>query len=414
MFLLFVNFLLFFAKPMKQIRYKLLILAFADVVILLAQGYRHEQEISRLECLQSRLGLPVTAGGFGGEWINEVIPGRPDDHNNWFFKPGCLQDLFTFNESLFCRSALQCKNLLFVGDSVMFQVFAAGLSLPFPSRRRRRLYRCPTLCKGINNTSSVCSKERSKYSNHHIIVCIPHCGGKDVLLSYVRHDHLVNVHGKRHTGDHMCTYWQDILGNFSYVFMSTGAHVPDLVSYPFGRATKHSNLTNLFNNEAAALAATFLKYSKPNTVLIWQSAHWGNLKVSGRCEERPSSEPIEPEKNIQYVNKFGDTVSFHWDKIPKLNEAYRHYLTHSLSPLKRVLLLDTAELMSSVPNCRKDYIHFVDENLRWSPTWRVWHLLMNLLIAYHEPTLHPDTPQTVIVAVKSRKVVPNSRRDTKS
>ena len=146
-----------------------------------------------------------------------------------------------------------------------------------------------------------------------------------------------------------------------------------MIKYPYSlAASSNFNYSQLFEQEANDLADVFLKHSAKDAVLIFQTGHWGARSFHGNCYEHPLIDPPPPE----------DFNGYHWSQIPVLNSYYKTILKQRISS-DRLVILDTAEMLAARIGCRVDYVHFTHSRFPFSPNWRIWQLLQNVLTSFH-------------------------------
>lgn len=365
-----------------------------------------EMNVSRLECLQSEIGL----NKHDGKWISNrnihggVLKETPNTH--WFYQlPKC--HLTFFNEKSFCQEALKCRSLLIVGDSTTYtmveiteHIFNVKIATGEP---------CPTSngCWG-DNKNDMCNDDapnhiKLKYRVQHFQVCGDYCVDK-VLFTYMRNSVLPNHHGKEYFREHQCDFWRNIVHKYGYFLVNIGPHIPTLIEHPYGRNKSVENddeLRSILRREASELANIFLNITrkvnkKLAPVMIYQTGHWGAVNWDqGNCDTPPLKEtPVTVISHPPALNEWcdingtlrlNDTASgrcYYWDKIPILNTVFKNTLRKEL-PRDKLLILDTANLYALRPHCRVDYIHFIDSKHSFSPQYMTWHLLQNLLVEYH-------------------------------
>ena len=72
----------------------------------------------------------------------------------------------------------------------------------------------------------------------------------DTTMSYIRHDYIYGHHGQAWNKNSVCDYWQEIVHNKDLIITSFGAHLPEVLSHPFGEpSTGGGGTTNVpFNS----------------------------------------------------------------------------------------------------------------------------------------------------------------------
>jgi len=305
-----------------------------------------EEEMGRYECLQSNLGK------LNGTWLREDIFGKPQEKDHWVFQPSCAK-LEPFSSQRFCQLGLECKHdILFVGDSTTLQVYTTA-SMIFYNQWEGGMSSsdCPRKSRNDCFGHPACTIPKVREVPMYTMkICEAECGGRGgVRIDYIRHDHLVNHHGSSWALDLQCEHWKKVLGRYHYVFVSTGPHVPAMITHPFSKPELPENMTyaQLFKQEAQDLGNLFLNESKKGSVLIYQTGMWGIEKYIEDCNDMPNDEPVAPT----------DYHNYSWRSIPLLNSNYTHTLMDMLGP-ERFMQMDTADLFAKIVGCRQDPLHF--------------------------------------------------------
>lgn len=295
-------------------------------------------------------------------------------------------------------AALDCNDMLFVGDSTIHYMFTAAEHLfsdisksfhgcPTPNGCGKDAPRhfAPLPANHVDDTG--CHKPRS--TNFipvlHYQVCRKHCPHRKVRLTFIRHDHAINHHGKSWGHDLQCDFWIDLFGKgYKWIYVSTGPHTPELIHFPFGVANSKNDthsFKSTFTKQANDLAELVLRQieaenaNKTSTtdvrpVLIYQTGHWGIRDFNHDCKGHPLHASKPPEAFHGYE----------WDKIPLLQAEIMNVLQKRV-PRDRLILLNIQEMLGQRFNCRSDHIHFVNAKFDTSPTWRYWQLIQNVLTA---------------------------------
>jgi hypothetical protein len=287
-----------------------------------------------------------------------------------YSNPSCPLKLF--NERKFCQEAIGCgKKLLLVGDSTMLLV-ASTLRYLIPVHETTRP--CPTdnFCPPAHpnpNSASVCAYVRNEDPVRKLQTCLNHCPpGQEVVVTFIRHDYLNNIHGIQNYRGSICEHWKAAAVGHDYVVVSIGPHVNQMCKNPFGRpAPADFNLTAFFAEEARGTAALLGTILNANATLIYRTGPVGNTNFTTDCNKRPV-DTIEPVQG-----------NFNWDKIPALNAAYITTLRDQFR--ERLLVMDTLVLNNKMVNCRGDLLHFIATTPQ-TPVLQEWLILYNLLLEH--------------------------------
>jgi hypothetical protein len=189
-----------------------------------------------------------------------------------------------------------------------------------------------------------------------------------VVVTFIRHDYLNNIHGDQNYRGTICEHWKAAGMDYDYVAISIGPHVNQMCKNPFGRpAPADFNLTAFFAEEARGTVALLGIILNPNATLIYRTGPVGNTNFTTDCNKRPL-DAVEPVQR-----------NFNWDKIPALNAAYIAALRGQFR--ERVLVMDTLVLNNKMIHCRADVLHFIDTSPQ-TPILQEWLTLYNLLMEH--------------------------------
>ena len=191
--------------------------------------------VSRLTCLQSPLGRKRGDGTwhrediFGHNWDEEtkIKSNHSPEANHWVYKPACLEGkLDPFNLKVFCKKSLECQSILVVGDSTINQFFESiiGITGNYHNKNVSNQI-CPNSEFCYNHPACRFPVVKEVPNIEYAFMCQDVCtnnNNNNVRLKFVRHDHLVNHHGKDWQRDLQCEHWKSIMINYKYIFVSTG------------------------------------------------------------------------------------------------------------------------------------------------------------------------------------------------
>jgi len=389
--------------------------ALVSVKVAEAQTEQTDQDktalLDRLSCLQSDQSS-------AGKWKQETIFGKHDSQSkHWTFQPDNCP-LKPFDVDAFCRIALRCQNMLMVGDSTVESLYHAGSSLlSGKHNENEHVAGPPEIMLSEDTHSAPCPnkydhlatsrrprRQRLMYGRHVCNVKSACPAPLQVTLSFVKHEMLVG-HIGLHSADRQCDYWQEILDKYPLQYYSFGAHIPQIVeSYTHKGAAK--NMTKVFHNHAAAFASvlarnveerkkrkekktahidSMLEHLK-RPLIIYETARWGSLDYTEECATTPFVQTQQPNTShgilvnttLNHKKEPISLAPFHWSSIPAVNSAMLEELKAAI-PEGILLTLKTANMVSQRQGCRVDFLHYTHPKFSFSPDWRTWQLLWNLL-----------------------------------
>eukprot|EP01047_Picozoa_sp_COSAG01_P073646 COSAG01_NODE_12069_length_1805_cov_2.198710_1_plen_381_part_00 len=233
----------------------------------------------------------------------------------WLFRP--------WSTERFCREALRCGDLLFVGDSTMWQMFASVKF--FLNHDGEKGATCARFCR------------------------------RGIRVVFRRHDYL---NGPRYFGrdaSSMDDSWREpsFLTKFAWVVLSTGTHVgdhPDLQANKDGIWQRRTRELFHFLNDTL----------RPEQRVVWRTSWWGMAPMGnpGLCPD-PSfhgkfirREPV-PRHNISTMFRGS------WRRILDYNVMAEEELRKfRWRPTAAPVFWDVGQMMAMRADCRADWIHF--------------------------------------------------------
>ncbi|XRB17805.1 hypothetical protein RI054_16g76500 [Pseudoscourfieldia marina] len=257
----------------------------------------------------------------------------------WSFKPSTGCTLPAINANNICR-ALECKNVLIVGDSLNRQLSdelakQAGGVPPFhqsPDPKTVKRYRKQAKRHKNSSLRKLGQVHRIDYK-----ICESECvaeGG--ILARYWRHDFLFG-HYSGYRNLEQDTWVNDASnGRFHTIILNTGAH---LESY---RASK-----KVFRDTLSKVSQLALHLQKvgSNTTVLYRTTPPGHHNCAA------FNTPLESQPVI--------SKEYSWDKIPDLNTLARGML-----PSYNIRIVDVEHLSSLRPDCHvseTDCLHLMPE-----------------------------------------------------
>lgn len=353
-----------------------------------SSGYHYDHN-SRLHCLSTL--------GHKSEFNWKATPLHPtllnrhespngkghDSSSNftWTYEdPKC--PLHPFNLDSFCHKSLGCgKKILMVGDSTVESLTDFWLR-NLPAMKRERL--CPekdmkcsprTTLEKVRKGASGCMTGPHVSPIRDISICNEECGANSkTSLTYIRHDYLQGTHGKFWYATQHCEAWWSLIQSHDVILLSTGPHAPNMLEYPFTKpAPPNFDFSSFAQNEVNQIVSRLVDVIHPNQTVIYLTAHAGSPEYDQKlmnCSAKPLSKP----------SKYNQTThpEFHWDKIPFIQRLYkRAFRQHH--HIEQLVVMDIARLNNCRSRCRRDWIHFRDENFL-SPLFYTYNVLHNILM----------------------------------
>jgi len=299
-------------------------------------------------------------------------------------------------------------------------------------------------------TSKRPEQQNLMYERH---VCRSSCPAQ-LKLTYVRHEMLVGHIGP-HSADRQCDHWQELLDQYPIQYYSLGPHVPQIVESNKGvanmsqvfqnhaaafvsiltdhekrraerekRRQEEHEVDEVSEHKKSPLVASILSINEKRRakrkkiekrkhdehtskvsehtkrpLIIYETGRWGSLDFTEKCEPNPLKDVQPPNtshgKLVKTVVLRGQNISiqpFHWGSIAALNSAVLKELENRI-PKDILLTLNTANVTSMRQGCRVDWLHYQHPKFSYSPDWRTWQLLWNLLES--ESQVHQATTELV-------------------
>ena len=334
----------------------------------------------RLQCLQYDLGNEETGtrwqeGRFVNGHMSQSISSKGYTYQS------CQCPLQYFDEEIFCKSICG-KRILMVGDSTM-ERFALSLKhLVKINAYKGKL--CPTLngCAHmpghkmpLHPLGSGCNPvTRTQILDQLICTQTKSCKGyQNQLVQYIRHDYLTGHHGRRWDHSSVCDVWLDSLATSDIVILTFGAHLPQVLDYPFGMANPgNQTFEGIISEIGKKTAQAIRNRAKENAKVIFFTGSRGTLNHTHSCYTPPFVNRYDPDIPVDSVEN-----GYHWRDIQRSNQVFIQSMKTILG--KQLLVMDTNELFLKMPGCRNDAIHFrVDTPA--SPPTIMWQILMNMLL----------------------------------
>ena len=238
-------------------------------------------------------------------------------------------------------SALHCRSMLLVGDSLMGRLFLAlqdELDPPAAQMRPRFVHLgtgCPRI--GTNSVSLRCGSN---------------CTSK---ISYVRSDHMYrNETAGFGRSEVNCQEWltRSVLDEYRLVVATmTGAHIGEVM------ATNGNNEKEAIHDawtRATYVAKSFVRLGSP--ILLYVKDMWGVLNYT-----KDFSKPLtKPPAAID--------DKYSWPLVPEVNRVTSAAFQATLG--SACVVIDPTLAMSLRPDCREDYLH-PGPGLFGQSTWRM-------------------------------------------
>jgi len=345
------------------------------VVLLCVIGSAHSGS-SRLECLQSPLGLEnYSHFQRGNIWDSSSVP-LPSDGQMWqYINQDC--PLKPLNPVDFCTKALGCgKNLLLIGDSTVLRwqhllesLFVGELKLTkCVEDGGCKLHR--THWTGNSKAHRGCVRGGHLESVRLKTICGSSCApGRPSHIRYVRHDYISGRHGSMWFGSTLCDDWTKFAVTADYILVSIGPHIHNLLSFPNGKpAPQDFDKMAFMKMQANISAHALLKVLKPNAKVIYRSGSPGVMNFTKDCNAKP-------------LDRFEGVYDLYsWPLIIPMQDIYIEALQDTLGK-DRVLIVDTRYLMPQFVGCRKDYVHLSTQNMN-SPVLTDLQVLYNVMLEH--------------------------------
>lgn len=209
---------------------------------------------------------------------------------------------------------------------------------------------------------------------HVNIICKEYCApSNQTVMTYVRHDHLVGIHGSMHFKSSVCEHWWTLAAQQDVIILSAAAHIHELVMFPNEQpAPAGVNSTSLISTSARLIAAKLKQLKlKKDAVIVFVTSSGGIANFSSDCNLKPAASPLPIDD------------MFSWPLVPRMQSSYvgafRQALLERGQPF---LVLDLQHLQQMRRGCRGDYVHS-SSRTKDSPYFNTWLLLFNLLLEHN-------------------------------
>ena len=211
--------------------------------------------------------------------------------------------------------------------------------------------------------------------------CKEHCPATTTTtITYIRHDHLVGIHGESHLQTSVCEHWWSLAASQDIIMLSAAAHVNELILFPNETATRGN--ANITLDRSAVQIANKLKHIplKPNAVVMYMTASSGIYNFSKDCTLPPENIPLP------------HTDHYNWNMVPYMQQSYVKTIRQAMNDRHQpFLVLDLQYLTQMRRGCRGDFVHAFSD-VKSSPYFNTWMMLYNLLMEYRTEE-HPVSPE---------------------
>ena len=353
----------------------------------------------RTKCLQFNLGKNNTDARWSRGFVDQgEVTDRNPEYSGYMYQT-CECPLTYFSERHFC-DIMRDKHILAIGDSTMERLMFASQHIfrnftilsgtagfpkwcPTPNgcERKPPSFRMrPSLRKGCVNDD----RANTRRPLAHMGICVDPSvpdSKTQTTVSYIRHDYIHGHHGHTWNKNSVCDYWKDIVESKDLILTTFGAHIPEVLSNPFGGPTPNGAQSpplgenapfnsSIIRDLALKTANVFKEKMKDSAVLVFIAGSRGVGNASSNCS-------IAPVVQSDEISIKDPRYSYHWHNIQTSNEIYIEEFRAVLGT--RVVVLDTLNLFTAMVGCRSDDLHFRSD-VPASPMNIIWQIIYNILV----------------------------------
>ena len=367
--------------------------------------YADANSTARLQCLQYHLGNEANSSRWSRGYVDQSSENRSLEHSGYLYQT-CRCPLTYFSEEGFCK-IVENKHILAIGDSTMEKLVMASRHIftrhEVLTNSQGYPMWCPTNngCYGparaFQRTRVGChndDRETSKRPLMHLDICKTPTGKKgDTTISYIRHDYIYGHHGRTWNKNSVCDYWTQIIQDKDYILTTFGAHLPEVLSNPWGRMGNVQQMASfdegIVRNVSRLTAIKIKELMKHSATVVFIGGNRGVSESHKECDFPPDAGDVDPSEQ----GKTNAEVTYHWNNIQKSNTIYMETFKEVFG--SRMVVLDVLNLFQRMRGCRQDGLHF-RADVPATPKNIIWQIIYNVLVEMENggrANVHESTPR---------------------